>query len=81
MENQQRVAASADKGSFQENQISVRYRQLKRAKSAFAKLHFRLIRKMRQASHDFGLLEDGDRIAVAVSGGKDSLTLLRLLDL
>lgn len=49
-------------------------------RSPLAKLTFRLIRKVRQASVDFGLIEDGDRIAVAVSGGKDSLTLLRLLD-
>lgn len=67
-------------GYYRDEDLLSRYRQQKMAKSSFAKLHFRLIRKMRQASHDFGLLEDGDRIAVAVSGGKDSLTLLRLLD-
>jgi tRNA 2-thiocytidine biosynthesis protein TtcA len=34
---------------------------------------------MSRAIEDFGLVEDGDRILVAVSGGKDSLTMLHLL--
>ncbi len=32
-----------------------------------------------QAIMDFGMIEEGDRIAVAVSGGKDSLSLLHVL--
>lgn len=34
---------------------------------------------VRRALNDFNLIEDGDVIAVGVSGGKDSLTLLRVL--
>jgi tRNA 2-thiocytidine biosynthesis protein TtcA len=43
------------------------------------KLEKRLLGAVARASHDFGLLEAGDRVAVALSGGKDSHTLLYLL--
>mgnify|MGYP000243088191 CR=1 FL=1 len=38
-----------------------------------------LLKKMNKAARLYRLIGDGDRILVAVSGGKDSLTLLRLL--
>lgn len=41
----------------------------------------KLLSKMRQAINDYNLIEDGDKIAVGLSGGKDSLTLLHLLNL
>lgn len=40
--------------------------------------HF-ILRDVKRAVHDFAMLLDGDRVAVAVSGGKDSLALLALL--
>jgi len=38
-----------------------------------------LVKEVTRAVGEFGLIEDGDRVAVAVSGGKDSRSLLDLL--
>ncbi len=43
------------------------------------KLHKRLKRLTGQAITDYGMIGDGDRVMVAMSGGKDSHTLLDLL--
>ncbi len=42
-------------------------------------LERRLARDLGRAVADFKLLEDGDRVMVAISGGKDSYTMLHLL--
>lgn len=44
------------------------------------KLFSKIKRLTGQAIGDFDLIRDGDRIAVAVSGGKDSYSLLHMLD-
>ena len=41
----------------------------------------KLLSLIRQAIQDYNMIEDGDRIAVGVSGGKDSLNLLYAMKL
>jgi tRNA 2-thiocytidine biosynthesis protein TtcA len=43
-------------------------------------LYKRIKNRVGRAIADFNLIEDGDRIGVAVSGGKDSYTLLHILE-
>ena len=45
------------------------------------RLEHRLLRQVRQASLDFRLIEPGDRVMAAISGGKDSYAMLHLLGL
>ena len=45
----------------------------------FNKLHKRIRRQVGQAIADYNMIEDGDRIMVCLSGGKDSYTMLDIL--
>lgn len=40
----------------------------------------KLLSKARQAINDFEMIQDGDKIAIGLSGGKDSLTLIHILN-
>jgi tRNA 2-thiocytidine biosynthesis protein TtcA len=55
------------------------YYRLPRAYNEYVDLEKTLLRKVGEAIHRFRMIRDGDRVAVALSGGKDSLTLLEAL--
>lgn len=53
--------------------------QTNKQQYSFNKLEKRLRRAAGQAIEDFGMIENGDRVMVCLSGGKDSYTLLTTL--
>ncbi len=51
----------------------------KKSKTEFNKLHKRLRRHVGEAIADYNMIEEGDKIMVCLSGGKDSFVMLDIL--
>lgn len=59
--------------------IKITTENIKVKREKISSLEFFISKKIGRAIFDYNMLSDNDRILVAVSGGKDSLTLLRIL--
>jgi hypothetical protein len=61
-------------------QAASRFRKRETRVGYSTHLEAKVARKVTKAIHDFNLIEDGDRVMVGLSGGKDSWALIQILD-